>query len=86
MAARLAWTPDQWDGLTATQRVFLMRALEQRDAEVAEAWRDGAANALVNGLRKRGAPVVPLYEDLSRKPAMSRREALAKMAAMEAMG
>ena len=64
-----------------------MRALEQRDAEVAEAWRDGAANALANGLRKRGAPVVPLYEDLSRrKPAMSRREALAKMAAMEAMG
>lgn len=84
MAARLGWTPDQWDGITQAQRVLLARAMEDRDAEVAETLRDAVANALANAMAKRGSRAVRLYEDLTATRRMSPSQARRKMRDIQA--
>lgn len=84
VAARLGWTPDQWDGITQAQRVLLSRAIEDRDAEEAETLRDAVANALANAMAKRGSRAVKLYEDLTATRRMSPSQARRKMRDIQA--
>ena len=84
VAARLGWTPDQWDGVTQAQRALLARAMEDRDAELAETLRDAIVNALANAMAKRGSRAVRLYEDLTATRRMSPSQARRKMSDIQA--
>lgn len=85
LAARTGWTPSQLEELTAAQTVLLVRAIEERDAELTEAIRDAVLNALANGMAKRGSKAVALFEPApDRVRLMGRAEAIGKMAAIEA--
>ena len=66
------------------QRVLLARAMEDRDAEVAETLRDAMANALANAMAKSGSLAIGLYEDLTAKRRMSTRQARDKMRDIQA--
>jgi predicted GNAT superfamily acetyltransferase len=86
VAARIGWTPEQWGRLTRAQRTLLARAIEDRDAEMAETMRDAISNALANALLKRGARPIDLYRDVSSSHnAMGHAEAIGKMRAIEDM-
>ncbi len=85
VAARTGWTPSQLAELTDSQLVLLARAMEERDAQLAETVRDAVLNALANGMSKRGSKAVALFEPApDRARRMGRAEAMGKMAAIEA--
>lgn len=85
LAARVGWTTSQIAELTDSQLVLIVRAIEERDAELTEAIRDAVLNALANGMAKMGSKAVALFEPApDRVRRMGRAEAIGKMAAIEA--
>lgn len=80
VASATGWTPEQWGALSVTEQALFLRALEARDAELAETVRDTVTNALANGFQKKGKPVIDLYAKVeTKKKRLDHAEALSKM-------
>lgn len=80
MAAKFGWTPSQFNELTYTQRVLLMRAIEDREARDAQTMRDAVLNAISNAFMKRGSKPLQMFEVIKKHvKQMSRADALEKM-------